>query len=960
MRVMRRVPTLRKKWADPERSCGREIQTMRLPRSKRAWWCCGPAMEKFEKEVAPKIEDLLRNVDLGYADIYVRLYMIGGRPDNSRPVIMICCSESTVRANAEAELRNSSLSRDFPEFSIGQSALPLEQPTPARVLAGEKGRVVIDSSNSLDHQAYGASIGTSNLRSPQRSPWPSASARTLARFEPAETRGPSYRLGDSLADIEVGRSLRYPGNPDRYSTGGAVVQIKNNIYQLTVGHIAEPAAESTAPAPSTDLELCHFDGMSDEEDVAINSEDEFYDATSRGSVTPEGAGSWILEASPDESERSTSRPPSPVEGTGSSPAQSAGKLKKHEHPARRARPQATSKAVSLRSLVQNSLEGPNPGLDYALVPLGPARPHLKTVVAGIQPGQSSNRAKAPKIRAGSPIKKQETKILAVTGSGLIPGVIFPGATLFRNKSLPTFQKLYTVQLDGEVIEGDCGAAIIDESSGNLYGHIVRGCPGASVAYIVAASEVFKDLGERMGADVTLYVGTRASMPKAPVVASPERPVIPLRSQQGGRGKPSLTQPLPVYQPPPPPPFTQPPRFIEPPPPFAHPLRLSTPPSLPQSYNCLPPPLPPPFVYPPSFPPLQGAGQRLKNNKSKEQTKPVPSAKEPAASGSQTRAKPGEGSGKAVGREAEIMEMIELEAQMDREDARLRLAQKSIKFRSFLDRSDDGSSSSGSRSTEGSLASSSRRNSYTEGLPQWLAEDLPDNIRELQIALASESTAKERWMQKALELERILSRARAELKEGDAKMRALQGHVEELEMDKLRISSVNETLRERNSIIRDDIVEMRDFQRRQTPPHDSPANSLRALTPLGSEREASPNSNQLRRAPSGMPGPALRQRAYPAAQRQSQEPGMRVVIGDDPRGSASRPSERRIMRRPSAMEAVLLPEESGRNQAVVVEQERLSIVDTSDKSWRKKRISGGFQLVPVPEDDGERSDYGLIE
>ena len=128
MRVVRTVSTLRKKLADPEKSCGREISTTRVPRSKRVWWCCGAAMEKFEKEIAPKIDDQLRNVDLGHADIFLRLYMVGSRADNSRPVIMVCCTDAKVRGDVETELRKSGLLDEYPEFRTGQSALPLELP----------------------------------------------------------------------------------------------------------------------------------------------------------------------------------------------------------------------------------------------------------------------------------------------------------------------------------------------------------------------------------------------------------------------------------------------------------------------------------------------------------------------------------------------------------------------------------------------------------------------------------------------------------------------------------------------------------------------------------------------------------------------------------------------------------------------------------------------------------------
>ena len=66
----------------------------------------------------------------GYADIFVRLYMVGSRTASSRPVIMVCCTDARVRGDVETEIRKSGLLDQFPEFATGQSALPLELPGP--------------------------------------------------------------------------------------------------------------------------------------------------------------------------------------------------------------------------------------------------------------------------------------------------------------------------------------------------------------------------------------------------------------------------------------------------------------------------------------------------------------------------------------------------------------------------------------------------------------------------------------------------------------------------------------------------------------------------------------------------------------------------------------------------------------------------------------------------------------
>jgi hypothetical protein len=142
----------RKKLKYPHLSCGREIDiSSRGLNRKRAWWpleCPGSAMKRFDDEIVPKIEDLLRNLDLGEADIYIRLYMIGSDRTKSRPVIMVCCTNSGARDNVEGMIRKSNILGDYPEYRLGASALPLEQSGHICALAGTE---TDEKSKSIDN-----------------------------------------------------------------------------------------------------------------------------------------------------------------------------------------------------------------------------------------------------------------------------------------------------------------------------------------------------------------------------------------------------------------------------------------------------------------------------------------------------------------------------------------------------------------------------------------------------------------------------------------------------------------------------------------------------------------------------------------------------------------------------------------------------------------------------------------
>jgi hypothetical protein len=68
------------------------------------------------------------------------------------------------------------------------------------------------------------------------------------------------------------------------------------------------------------------------------------------------------------------------------------------------------------------------------------------------------------------------------------------------------QEVWAVRHDTEVVNGDCGAWVIDASNGNLFGHIVGGSPRLKVSYIIPAHFIFDDLkvrfdGEWKPADV---------------------------------------------------------------------------------------------------------------------------------------------------------------------------------------------------------------------------------------------------------------------------------------------------------------------------------------------------------------------------------------------------------------------------------------------------------------------------
>lgn len=58
--------------------------------------------------------------------------------------------------------------------------------------------------------------------------------------------------------------------------------------------------------------------------------------------------------------------------------------------------------------------------------------------------------------------------------------------------------------------GDSGCWVIDPEEGDLYGHIVAGCPELRVGYLIPAYRIFNDISRQLGGIVTLATRTSNS------------------------------------------------------------------------------------------------------------------------------------------------------------------------------------------------------------------------------------------------------------------------------------------------------------------------------------------------------------------------------------------------------------------------------------------------------------------
>ncbi|KAK5662872.1 hypothetical protein OQA88_6283 [Cercophora sp. LCS_1] len=104
---------------------------------------------------------------------------------------------------------------------------------------------------------------------------------------------------------------------------------------------------------------------------------------------------------------------------------------------------------------------------------------------------------------------------------------------------------------------------------------------------------------------------------------------------------------------------------------------------------------------------------------------------------------------------------------------------------------------------GSFSDSESRAAYPDHAYAGSDYDSP-TLYALEESLANEVAAKEGWMKKATELDSLLLRAHKELKETEARLRALEDHAEELEDDNAKLTKANKDLTEENARLKDDL------------------------------------------------------------------------------------------------------------------------------------------------------------
>ncbi|KAI0872385.1 hypothetical protein GGS24DRAFT_18775 [Hypoxylon argillaceum] len=508
MPVLKSLP----QWPDPQESIGRQIPSSRVGK-RTVWWPRGSALDAFEKLIQPEIEKNLERIDLGHADLFIRLYMIGRKPESANPIVMVCCTDSKARDAAEAAIRESGLLNSHEGFGLGAAALPLEHPAPVRRLSPKNEDCDLSTGNSKSDTATPPSgllssvwatwlfrlLFENTLYSPPSSSTPDEAlpliVRTLPSLNDPDVDDARMFVFSHVNQPILGRRIVTRTESSKVSghhghaTAGVVITVGENYYQMTVGHLFQVESERPhAERSPTPLDECHFDGQSDDDEY---DSDHGSGIARRGSLTSEEALSRDGSASDSASEETTedSQDVLPSQEIQTSVVQGCKIPKK---------PSTNQFSIPIAYLPQR--RSSRCSIDYAIIAL----PNNLVEEMG---RQINTPRTYPTVTDVAKIGHEERLIIVVKYSAIIRGFLIPGQVAYRNHQTHQFESLIQIELERGVFEGDCGSPVLDASTGSFYGHIIMGVPGTKLAYIVQALAIFRDTEAKIGKSARIAVST---------------------------------------------------------------------------------------------------------------------------------------------------------------------------------------------------------------------------------------------------------------------------------------------------------------------------------------------------------------------------------------------------------------------------------------------------------------------
>lgn len=185
------------------------------------WTTTGPATTVWTQLVEQRVQDVLESIELPHEALFsIKPYMIGRDKDgrNANPRVIIYC----------------------PLLKTCKEVMSAMQDSESGCL------------DTLQHSGFGMGYTTLPLEARE-----SSNVRAVRFQLLGDEAGPtSMTKGDKAADIhvfgtlghQIGRKLRFLHSTDetREATGGPIIRLGNDLYQLTVAHAAQPNTQTSS------------------------------------------------------------------------------------------------------------------------------------------------------------------------------------------------------------------------------------------------------------------------------------------------------------------------------------------------------------------------------------------------------------------------------------------------------------------------------------------------------------------------------------------------------------------------------------------------------------------------------------------------------------------------------------------------------------------------------------------
>ncbi|KAL8721480.1 MAG: hypothetical protein Q9181_007694 [Wetmoreana brouardii] len=448
-------------WSDPEKSTGRPCNLKF--RGTECWEVTGPALDVFNK-VAPAIAKLLADnqelLEQGEAKprvVMFNMWMEGSKPSSSQPVVVFSSKSRRQRSYAKALLKQSGILAEYPGISIK----------------------ALDKMPAV-HQAKALDAN--------RDPTTQSELDVFMTDPLAEPFGAQISFGDSKIATMLG-----------------IVMLNGKPHALIPQHPRFDYNDEDLDTPPLKDHLLEFDEDSETGDDDLAETTSKASASSSlpsdtGNTSPQTVDDIIFDAPHTNAPNTT---PSTLATSALSSSRSSNRGSVAFSEAEWAESHFPfghrSKRVKIVTLSPND---PVNDLDYECHPIKEFTYHQQTNRILLPRTVNENRKYLfpQKIAA----KPDQSTVWAVTGTtGLVKGTILENPYYIKMNGSSTCQEMWPVRLERDTIPGDCGAWVVNATTGDIYGHIVAGDPVSGLAYIIPAFKVFDDIERCLGARPSL-------------------------------------------------------------------------------------------------------------------------------------------------------------------------------------------------------------------------------------------------------------------------------------------------------------------------------------------------------------------------------------------------------------------------------------------------------------------------